>query len=313
MFSRIISYGSYLPSKVLTNHDLSNIVDTSNEWILKRTGISQRHIANDSETTAFMGSEAAKICIQRSKLDINQIDCIIVATTTQDMSLPSTACMVQSAICAKNAFAFDMQAACSGFVYSLSIADAYIKSGKYNNILIIGSEKMSKLVDWKDRNTCVLFGDGAAAVLLSKSDECGIIDYEMRSDGHLNHILNMYQNDIGENFIKMDGKEVFKYASIKMVESLHRLLESNNLSSSDLSLVVAHQANRRIIEHVAESMKMDIEQFPMTLSNHGNTSSASIPLALDYLYSQNKLKNNQMIALVGVGSGMTYGSVILKI
>lgn len=313
--SKIISSGSYLPLKILTNDDLSKIVDTSDEWIFQRTGIKERRIAESNETTSFMAKKALENAIQKINFNPIDLDCIIVATTTPDFCFPSTACIVQNLIGAKNASAFDVQAVCSGFIYALTIADSYIKSEKYKNIAVIGSDKLSSIVDWTDRNTCVLFGDGAGCVILSKSDnESGIIDWKINSDGKLCEILktNGLANSQSRGFIEMNGKEVFKYATTKMIDTLIELLEKNSLNPLDLSCVIAHQANARIISYVAEKLNLPIEKFPMTLEKHGNTSAASIPLAFDEWISLGKIKEGDLIALEAVGGGMTNGCLIFK-
>ena len=314
-YAKITSSGSYLPHKIMTNQDLEKIVETSDEWIVQRTGISKRHIASEKETTSFMAAEALKNAINKGNLSINDIDCIIIATTTPDLNFPSTACIVQGLLGAKNAFCFDVQAVCSGFVYALSLADNFIKCGKTKNVAVIGADKLSSIVDWKDRNTCVLFGDGAGCVILSKTEEkTGVLDYILESDGNLCDILKTNEAKNGKNkgCVEMNGREVFRYATGKMSENLHTLLERNQLQTSDLSAIICHQANARILEYVAEKAKLDISLFPKTLENHGNTSAASIPLALDSWIGENKIKKGDIIALLAVGGGMTSGGALIK-
>ncbi|QED23605.1 beta-ketoacyl-ACP synthase III [Candidatus Deianiraea vastatrix] len=308
ILTKIHSFGSYLPEKVLTNDDLSKMVDTSDEWIVRRTGISSRHIAKGHETTSYMGAKALEAAMKRGGILPSEIDCIIVATTTQDKPLPSTACEIGKILGVNNAQAFDLQAACTGFVYAMSIANLMIKSGEAKTIAIIGSERMSSVVNWTDRATCVLFGDGAGAMILRASSDCGIIDCKLSASSDLHDILitNI------DRHIEMDGKSVFKYATEEMSRNLVAMLEKNNLKASDLSSVIAHQANYRILSHVAEKLGVSEEIFPMTMKIHGNTSAASIPLAFDYWFSCGKVKSGDIIAFQGVGAGMTIGTALVR-
>lgn len=313
--SVITSTGSYLPKKIITNTELSKTVDTSDEWISTRTGIKQRHISEEKETTSYMAAEAAKKAISNSGLSKNDIDLIIVATTTPDSTFPSTACKVQDAIGAGNAAAFDIQAVCSGFLYGLSVADSMIKSGAFKNILLIGADKMSSVVDWKDRSTCVLFGDGAGAFIISSSDkgESGIISSKIQSDGSLGKILHTSGGTATTQtagFVQMEGREVFKHAVQKMTSSMEELLKSHNMTHSDIDWIVPHQANIRIIELIAKKMDLPQDKIITTIDKHSNTSAASIPLAIDTA-GISKFKKGDKILLTAAGGGFTWGSILL--
>ena len=286
--SVIVSTGSYLPKKIITNDDLSKTIDTSDEWISTRSGIKQRHISNEIETTAYMASEASKKALENSKgITAQDLDLIIVTTTTPDSTFPSTACKVQNIIGAKNAAAFDLQAVCSGFLYGLSVTESMIKGGSFKNVLLIGADKMSSIIDWKDRSTCVLFGDGAGAVILSSTDPSnvsGVISSKIESDGSLGNILYTSGGTATTKtagFVKMEGKEVFKHAVQKMTSSMEELLESHNLTHADIDWIVPHQANIRIIELIAKKMELPQDKIIATIDKHANTSAASIPLAID--------------------------------
>ncbi len=314
--SVIIGTGSYLPKKILTNEELSKMVDTTDEWIISRTGIKQRHIVGENELTSDLAFFAAKDAIANAQINKEEIDLILVCTTTPDLSFPSTAVIVQTKLGLTNIPAFDVQAVCAGFVYGLSIADSFIRSGVYKKILLIGAESMSKLVDWNDRNTCVLFGDGAGAVILSaEKDQVGIIDCQINSAGELKDIL---YTDGGVSFnhkagvIKMLGKEVFKNAVDKMSKVIINLLERNNLSKDDIDWVIPHQANARIIEAIGTKLEFPAEKLVVTLDLQANTSAATIGLALDYHLKQGKLKSGDLIAITALGAGLTWGGCLLR-
>ena len=273
MYSKIIGTGGYLPKKILTNKDLESIVDTTDEWILERTGIKQRHIAEENETTSSMATQASLDAINSAGIKESDIDLIIVATTTPDQIFPSTACIVQNKLNIK-APAFDVQAACTGFIYALSIADNYIKTGMNKNVLVIGAEKYSNLLDWSDRSTCVLFGDGAGAVVLSAQSKEGIISSHIHADGQYNDLLS-----VENSHIKMKGNEVFKVAVNTLSKLVDETLTKNNMKKSDIDWLVPHQANLRIIKAAARKLSMPIDNVVVTVDNHANTSAASIPLA----------------------------------
>ncbi|MBH43722.1 MAG: 3-oxoacyl-ACP synthase [Rickettsiales bacterium] len=317
--SRIIGFGHYLPKKILTNADMSKIVDTNDEWILSRTGISQRHIAEKNELTSDLATKACKNALDNSKLQSSDIDCVIVATTTPDQTFPSTACKIQSCLNMGNKPAFDIQAVCSGFIYSLELADALIKSKKANNILVVGAETLSKIVDWKDRRTCVLFGDGAGAVVISadhSSSECGILSTNLFSDGSWHDSLYAdggpsLDQKVGK--IRMKGKDIFKQAVTKLSESTLLSLKKSKKNISQIDWYIPHQANLRIINGSAKKLGICKNKVIKTVNLHANTSAASIPLALSSCVLKGKIKKNSLIALCAIGGGLTWGSCILKI
>lgn len=313
--SFISGCGSYLPAKIMKNTDLEKIVETSDEWIVSRTGIKQRHIAEENEFTSHMAAKASEQALDNAGLESRSIDLIIVATTTPDQTFPSTAVKVQALLGISSCPAFDVQAVCSGFIYALSIADCFIKTNKANHVLVIGAEKMSSIVDWSDRNTCVLFGDGAGAIILSKTEENnnGIIDTKIYSDGNFQDILYTNGGVCSSNTsgkIKMIGKDVFRHAVEKMSNSVIEILLKNNLSGK-LDFLIPHQANARILESVSGKLNLRSEKIISTLELHGNTSAASIPLALAEANRENKFKHNNLLALTAIGGGLTWGSCLL--
>jgi 3-oxoacyl-[acyl-carrier-protein] synthase-3 len=315
--SKISATGSYLPKKILLNAELAKTVETSDEWIMDRTGIKQRHVASEGELTSDIATHAVLKTLEKAGKKAEEIDLIIVATTTPDLTFPATATTVQAKIGAINAFAFDIQAVCSGFVYALATADNFIKSGQVKNALVIGAETLSRIVNWKDRNTCVLFGDGAGAVLLEATSEenCGIIASDLHSDGTLNSLLKTTGGpslNQQTGFIEMAGKEVFKHAVEKMSKSVLSVLEKAGLTSKDIDLLVPHQANARILNAVAARLEIPEEKVVLTVQDHANTSAASIPLALDYANSQGRIKKGDVIVLEALGGGLTWGSVVLR-
>jgi 3-oxoacyl-[acyl-carrier-protein] synthase-3 len=314
--SKIIGTGSYLPQKIVTNADLEKSVETTSEWIVERTGINQRHIAAEGELTSDLAAQAAKKALENSGLKAEEIELIIVATTTPDLTFPATATTIQAKIGAKAAFAFDIQAVCSGFVFALVTADNFIKSGQVKNALVIGADKLSSIVDWKDRNTCVLFGDGAGAVVLQATDkDHGIIASSLHSDGTLNDILKTSGGPASNQktgFIEMAGKEVFKHAVEKMVKSVLSTLDKAGLTTKDIDLLIPHQANLRILSAVATRLELPEEKVVLTVQNHANTSAASIPLALDQANRENRIKDGDILVLEALGGGLTWGSVVLK-
>jgi 3-oxoacyl-[acyl-carrier-protein] synthase-3 len=317
IFAKITATGSYVPSKIVTNFDLSKEVETSDEWIVERTGIKQRHIADKSELTSDLAFKASQNLLDTYKMKAEEIDMIIVATTSPDLTFPSTACILQNKLKAHKAFCFDVQAVCSGFIYALSIANNFIQNGSAKKVLVVGSETLSRIVDWNDRNTCVLFGDGAGAVMLeaSTAENCGIISYSLHSDGSLTDILktsggSSFNQKAG--FIEMSGREVFKHAVEKMANSVLETLAKVNLSVDDIDLLVPHQANLRILTSVATRLKIPAEKIIITVENHANTSAASIPLALDFANKNNKIKKGDLIVLEALGGGLTWGSIALR-
>jgi 3-oxoacyl-[acyl-carrier-protein] synthase-3 len=315
--SQIVSSGSYLPEKFLTNFDLEKTVDTTNEWIVDRTGINKRHIAAKNELTSDIGFYAAKLAIQKAGLKAEEIDTIILATTTPDLTFPATATTIQAKLGAINAFAFDVQAVCSGFVYALSVADNFIKLGKAKNAVVIGADILSRIVDWKDRNTCVLFGDGAGAVVLKATDDqnSGILATKIYSDGNLNDVLNTsggVSSSQNAGFIQMKGKDVFKHAVEKMAKSVIDVLNEVNLEVKDIDWLIPHQANSRILLSVAKKLNLDTSKVIMTVADHANTSAASIPLALDFALQNNKIKKGDIVVFEALGGGLTWGSAVVR-
>ena len=308
-YSRIISTGSYLPQKILTNKDLENMVDTSHEWIIERTGIESRHIASECESSVDMAYNASLIAMKNAGLNSNDIDMIVVATTTPERKFPSTAVLLQNRLKNNSAFAFDLNAACTGFIYALDVADTYIKNGVVNNVLVVGTEKITSLLDWSDRNTCVLFGDGAGAALLSSSEIPGIISNTIGSDGTYKDLLTV---NTDREVIEMSGNDVFKIAVNTMGKLASETLAKNNMTVESIDWLIPHQANSRIINAVARKINLPEEKIIMTVKTHGNTSAASIPLALDHANSNNLIKKNDIIMFEAFGAGFTWGSTLLK-
>ena len=316
-YSKIIGTGSYLPKKILTNHDLESVVDTSDSWIRSRTGIEQRHIAAENEMASDLAFNACLKAIESADISADKIDLIIVATTTPDMTFPSTACILQSKLGIKDCPAFDVQAVCSGFVYALATADMFIRAGRCNTALVVGTEIYSRLLDWNDRSTCVLFGDGAGAVLITKSDKPGILSSHLHANGsHYNALSlpgNISHGKIqGNPFITMEGNTVFKFAVKVMEEIVYEALSENNLQISDINWLIPHQANIRIIQSTAKKLGLPMDKVVTTIAKHGNTSAASIPLALDIAVRDKRIKPNQYVLLEGVGGGFTWGAVLIR-
>ncbi len=319
IWSNVIGTGGYLPATIRTNHDLSEMVDTTDSWIYERTGIKSRRIADVHETASSMAEIAARQAIEMAAIDAEQIDLIIVATGTPDRVYPSTACLVQERLGIKNCVSFDIQAACSGSVFGLSIADQYIKTGFAKTVLVIGSEVCSRIVDWTDRSTCILFGDGAGAVLLAASDRPGILATHIHSDGGYEDLLycpnpqaaaQVRQDEAG--FISMRGNEVFKVAVNTLGRIVDETLEANHLQQSDIDWLVPHQANTRIIAATAKKLGMSMDQVILTLETQGNTSSASVLLAFNQGVRDGRIKRGQTVLMEAFGAGFTWGSALLK-
>jgi len=315
--SYILGCGSYLPKKILTNNDLSKKLNTSDEWIKTRTGINQRHIADKKQLNSDLGFEAAKKAIQNSKIKTSDIDLIIVATSTPDNTFPSTAAKIQGKLGIKKGFAFDIQAACSGFIYALSVADNFLSNNQASNALVIGSEIFSRILDWNDRSTCVLFGDGAGAMVLSKKKKMnsGIISTELYSDGRFYDLLYV-NGGVASNqkagHIKMKGKEVFKHAVKKIVSSIQFNLRKNKLKKEDIDWIIPHQANKRILDMIALKLGIPKNKVIVTVDQYANTSTASIPLTFDYALSKKIIKRGQIIVFEAIGGGLTWGCSIIK-
>ncbi len=318
MRSFITSTGSYLPEKIMTNADLEKIVDTSDEWIEQRSGIKQRHIAAENETTSDMATKAAQDALDSAGLTSNDIDGIIVATTTPDQTFPSVAVKVQAALGVPAGIAFDVQAVCTGFVYALATADNFIKAGQLKRVLVIGAEKMSAVLDWKDRTTCVLFGDGAGAVILEarEEDQGGILSTHLYADGSYKDILytNGGVSTTGESgHIVMHGREVFKHAVKLMAGAVNAALEANDLNAEEIDWLVPHQANARIIEATAKKLSLPMDRVVMTVAEHGNTSAASIPLAFDQAMKSGDIQSGQSVLFEALGGGLTWGSALVRV
>ena len=317
IYSRITGTGSYLPHKVLTNHDLEKMVDTNDQWIQERTGIKKRHIIADGETTTDLAFNAAKKAIEAAGIENTEIDLIIVATTTPTKIFPSTASLVQEQLGISGCPAFDIQAVCTGFIYALTVADKFIKSGSAKNALIIGAECLSRIVDWNDRNTCVLFGDGAGAVVLQASEETGILSTHIHSDGKYNGLLSVPTgpgsiDTDAKPYIEMQGNDVFKIAVRTLSSIADETLSANNLSKKDIDWLIPHQANIRIIAATAKKLGMSMDQVVVTVDQHGNTSAASIPLALDVAVRDGRIQLGETLLLEAFGGGFTWGSVLLN-
>lgn len=316
MASRIIGCGGYLPSKVVTNADLEKTIDTSDEWIKTRTGIAQRHIAASDEYSSHMAHKAAEAAIKDANIDQKDIDLIIVCTNTPDNSFPSVANKLQGYLGLGEIPSFDIQAICSGFIYGTQVADNMIKSGKYKTVLLVCSEKMSSLLDWQDRSTCVLFGDGAGAIILKQDDSnSGIIDSNIYSDGSMYDILytdgGVSMNGKSGN-IQMKGSEVFKKAIEKMSSSVESILVSNNLNINDIDYFIPHQANQRIISAITNRFELKLEQVVVTIEKHANCSAASIPLALSELKSTKEIERGKLIVFTAFGAGATWGTALVR-
>ena len=318
MYSRIIGTGSYLPARTLTNFDLEKIVETSHDWIVSRSGIHERHIAADDEMTSDLALHASRRAIEAAGISADEIDLVIVATTSPDKMFPSTACILQDKLGIKNCgAAFDMQAVCGGFVYALNTADLYIRGGQAKTVLVVGAEVLSRMLDWNDRTTCVLFGDGAGAVVLQASETPGILASKLHADGSHRDMLkadgNIRNGEVqGDPFIKMDGKAVFKFAVKVLSEVVEEVLAENKLQGSDIAWLVPHQANIRIMEATAKKLGLSMDNVIVTVATHGNTSAASIPLALDTAVRDGRIKAGQNILLEAVGGGFTWGAVLIR-
>ena len=316
-YSRIAGTGGYLPAKVLANRDLERMVDTTDEWIYTRTGIRQRHVAADEEKTSDLALHASRKALDAAGVAPADLDLIIVATTTPDMVFPSTACILQSKLGAKNCPAFDVQAVCSGFIYGLATADLYIRSGQYRNALVVGAEIYSRILDWSDRSTCVLFGDGAGAAVLQRSAAPGILSSHLHADGAHAGMLSVPGTVSGGKIsgrplLQMDGGAVFKFAVKVLDDVVEEALAANRMQKADIDWLIPHQANIRIIQATAKKLGMSMEKVVSTVDRHANTSAASIPLALDEAVRDGRIRPGQRVLLEGVGGGFTWGAILVK-
>ena len=325
MYAKFHSIGAYVPSKVLSNEDLEKMVETSNEWILKRTGIKERRIAGDDEVTSDMATKASKIAIERAGLEVTDIDLLVCATVTPDyFNMPATACIISDKLGIKNVQAFDISAACSGFVYALSIAKAFVESGMKKHVLIVGAEKFSSIVDYTDRATCILFGDGAGAAVISATNDKSeaFIDVHASADGSYAdflvtpapgsiHPVSQKVIDEGLNFVQMKGNETFKLAVKTLTKDVKNILAKNAINSEDILHFIPHQANYRIIKAVGDALKMREDQVVVTVHKYGNTSAASIPMAINDIYESGRLKKGELMLLDTFGGGLTWASALL--
>ncbi|MDH4456278.1 MAG: ketoacyl-ACP synthase III [Candidatus Methylopumilus sp.] len=313
--SRITGTGSYLPKRILTNAELERSIDTTDEWIFTRTGIRERHIVAEGQYTSDMAIEAAKKAIEAANIDIQSIDLIVLATTTPDRTFPSTACLLQQKLGIINCPAFDLQAVCSGFIYALATADNFIKAGAAKCVLVVGADAMSRITDWTDRSNCILWGDGAGAVILQASNEQGILSTHLHANGNFADMLTVPQgvsNQEGSKTILMEGNAVFKMAVNTLDAIVDDTLAANGLEKSDIDWLVPHQANIRILQSTAKKLGMSMDRVVTTVDKHGNTSAASIPLALDVAVRDGRIKRGETILMEAFGGGFTWGSVLMK-
>ncbi|MEW9899313.1 beta-ketoacyl-ACP synthase III [Chitinivorax sp. PXF-14] len=317
MYARLIGTGSYLPEKILTNDDLSKIVDTSDQWITDRTGIKERHVVAEGEMTSDQALVAGRRAIEAAGIDVGEIDLIIVATTTPDMIFPSTACILQNKLGIPGCPAFDVQAVCSGFIYALATANSFIRSGSAKCALVVGAETFSRILDWNDRGTCVLFGDGAGAVVMRASETPGVLATELHADGRYSDILavpgSLSHGGIkGNPYLEMDGPAVFKFAVKALGDAAESILAANGIDKHEVDWMIPHQANLRIIESTAKRMGLSMDKVVVTLPRHGNTSAASIPLALDEAVRDGRIQPGQLLLLEGIGGGFAWGSALIR-
>ncbi len=322
--SRIIGTGAFLPEKIYDNAYFEKIIDTSDDWITERTGIKQRHIAGPEMASSDLGTKAAKKAIESAGVGAGDIEAIICATITPDMAFPPTACFIQNNLGIKNAASFDVVAVCSGFIFGLTVADSFIRSGKYSKILVVGVEVMSKIIDYTDRSTCVIFGDGAgAAVVSAEEGKMGILSTHIYSDGAYSHLIQMpgggSRNPVSKDiidkrlpFVKMQGRETFKIAVRSMEQSCREALEANNMTIEDIDIFVPHQANKRIIDALASRLKIPEEKIVITIHKHGNTSAASVPLALNEAVEDGRIKEGDNVLMSAFGGGLSWGSILMK-
>lgn len=323
--AKISSVGTYVPERILTNADLEKMVETNDQWILERTGIRERHMAAKGQATSDLAVEAAKDCLAKRGIDASEIDCIVVGTVTPDMLFPATACLVQAKLGATKAWGFDLSAACSAFTYSLQVGAKFIESGVHKKVLVIGADTMSSIVDYTDRSTCILFGDGAGCVLLEPCEEgeVGLIDFHHEVDGNGGPALNMPAGgslkpsshetvDAREHFIRQDGQTVYKFAVRKMMEASETVLAQNGVAGTEIAAFIPHQANKRIILATAERLGMPLERVVINIDRYGNTTGGTIPLAMGTALEEGRLKKGDLVLLASVGAGFTVGATLLR-
>lgn len=316
LYSRILGTGSYLPETVLTNKDLEDIIDTSDDWIQGRTGICKRHVVTDGESCSQLAEAAARNALDAAEVEASDIDLIVVGTTTPDQIFPSTACLLQQRLDIHGCCAFDVQAVCTGFVYAVGVADKFIRTGSAKRALVVGAETMSRLLDWQDRGTAVLFGDGAGAVVLEASEEPGIVSTHLHADGAYKGLLQV-PGGIGgdrnaDHYLEMQGTEVFKMAVTTLSRIVDETLEANGMKKSDIDWLIPHQANNRIIQATARKLNFPMDRVIVTVEDHANTSAASIPLAFDAAVRDGRIRRGQTVLMEGFGGGFTWGSVLLR-
>jgi len=315
-YSRILGTGGYLPPKVLTNQELERLVDTTDAWITERTGIRQRHVVSDDETCVDLAEAAARRAIEAAAVSPQDIDLIVMATTTPDQAFPSSACLLQNRLDIHGCPAFDVQAVCTGFIYALSVADKFIRSGSATCALVVGAETISRIIDWTDRGTCVLFGDGAGAVVIGAADAPGIISSHLHADGAYRELLQVPagigNGGNGSPYMEMKGNEVFRVAVTTLGRIVDETLTANAMSRADIDWLVPHQANMRIIQATARKLDLPMEQVVVTVDLHGNTSAASVPLAFDQAVRDGRIKRGQTVLMEAFGGGFTWGSVLLR-
>ena len=315
-YSRILGTGGYLPPKVLTNQELERLVDTTDAWITERTGIRQRHVVSDDETCVDLAEAAARRAIEAAAVSPQDIDLIVMATTTPDQVFPSSACLLQNRLDIHGCPAFDVQAVCTGFIYALSVADKFIRSGSATCALVVGAETISRIIDWTDRGTCVLFGDGAGAVVIGAADAPGIISSHLHADGAYRELLQVPagigNGGNGSPYMEMKGNEVFRVAVTTLGRIVDETLTANAMSRADIDWLVPHQANMRIIQATARKLDLPMEQVVVTVDLHGNTSAASVPLAFDQAVRDDRIKRGQTVLMEAFGGGFTWGSVLLR-
>ena len=317
LISRVAGQGSYLPERILTNAEIATFVDTDDEWIRTRTGISERRIAAEDETTADLGHKAALAALEDAGLSPDDIDLIVVVTTTADLVFPSTAALIQNRLGIRHGAAFDIQAVCSGFIYGLAVTDGLLKGGVFSRALVIGAETMSRILNWEDRTTCVLFGDGAGAWVLERSEgETGLLGYDLRCEGRYSDLLKTsggISSTQSSGHLTMEGPAVFKHAVMKISNSMARLIECENVAIDDIDWFVPHQANQRILEGVADKLGISRDRVISTVARHGNTSAASVPLAFSQAVSDGRIKSGDLCLLEALGGGLTWGSALVRI
>ena len=317
LISRVAGQGSYLPERILTNAEIATFVDTDDEWIRARTGIAERHIAAEGETTSDLGYKAALAALEDAGLTPDDIDLIVVATTTADLIFPSTAALIQARLGIRHGAAFDIQAVCSGFIYALAVTDGLLKGGVFQRALVIGAETMSRILNWEDRTTCVLFGDGAGAWVLERSEgEKGIIGYDLRCEGRYTDLLKTtggVSSTQSSGLLTMEGPAVFKHAVLKISNSMERLIERENVAIEDIDWFVPHQANQRILEGVADKLGISRGKVISTVAKHGNTSAASVPLAFSQAVDDGRIKPGDLCLLEALGGGLTWGSALVRL